>query len=131
MGTPRAVITATWAAIQNRQRVAGSYLPIYGFGEFSAGTRCLSSLLGRPSALSFPIHRSLVIRLRHLRPLSLRDNRDWLMVDLNTICCRRVAKLAALQAQKQRRTEGASPGNRPGHRPPPRPGAPAPRLARS
>jgi hypothetical protein len=85
MGTPRSVITAIWASIQNRHRVAGLHPPIYGFGEFSAWTRCLSSLLGRPSALRFPIHRSLVALLLRLRPASLRDNRDRLMVALATI----------------------------------------------
>ena len=97
MGTPRSVITAIWASIQNRHRVAGLHPPIYGFGEFSAWTRCLSSLLGRPSALRFPIHRSLVALLLRLRPASLRDNRDRLMVALATICCLRVSELAALQ----------------------------------
>ena len=97
MGTPRSVITAIWAAIQNRHRIAGLHPPIYGFGEFSAWTRCLSSLLGRPSALRFPIHRSLVVLLLRLRPASLRDNRDRLMVALATICCLRVSELVALQ----------------------------------
>ena len=95
--TPRSVLTSIWAAIQNRHRVAGLHPPLHGFGEFSAWTRCLSSLLGRPSALRFPIHRSLVVLLLRLRPSSLRDNRDRLLVALATICCLRVSELVALQ----------------------------------
>ena len=97
MGTPRSVITAIWAAVQNRHRVAGLLPPILGFGEFSAWTRCLSSILGRPSALRFPIHRTLVATLLRLRPTSLRDNRDRLLVALATICCLRVSEVALLQ----------------------------------
>jgi hypothetical protein len=97
MGTPRSVIIAIWAAIQHRHRTAGLIPPIQGFGEFSAWTRCLSSVLGRPSALLFPIHRCLVAALLRLRPTGLRDNRDRLMIALATICCLRVAELAALQ----------------------------------
>lgn len=97
MGTPRSVITAIWGAVQNRHRVAGLHPPIFGFGEFSAWTRCLSSLLGRPSALRFPIHRTLVALLLRLRPTSLRDNRDRLLVALATICCLRVSEVALLQ----------------------------------
>ena len=64
----------------------------------SAWTHCLSSLLGRPSAFRFPSHHSLVVLLLRLRPTSLRDIRDRLMVALATICCLRVSELVALQA---------------------------------
>jgi hypothetical protein len=97
MGTPRSVITAIWAAVQNRQKVAGLPPPIAGLGEFSAWTRCLASLVGRPTALLFPVHRSIVACLLRMRPSLLRDHRDRLMVALATICCLRVAELAALQ----------------------------------
>ena len=97
MGTPRSVITAIWAAVQHRHHCAGLPAPISGFGEFSAWTRCLASLLGRPSALLFPIHRSLVAALLRLRPAGLRDNRDRLLIALATICCLRVSEVAALQ----------------------------------
>ena len=97
MGTPRSVITAIWAAVQNRHRVAGLQTPIYGFGEFSAWTRCLARLVGRPTALLFPVHRILVARMLRLHPDALRDERDRLMVALATICCLRVAELVALQ----------------------------------
>jgi hypothetical protein len=97
MGTPRSVIIAIWAAVQHRHRTAGLPPPIHGFGEFTAWTRCLSSLMGRPSALLFPIHRVLVAALLRLRPSGLRDNRDRLMIALATICCLRVSELAALQ----------------------------------
>ena len=97
MGTPRSVITAIWAAIQNRHRVAGLPPPIAGPGEFSAWCRCLASLVGRPTALLFPIHRRIVADLLRMRPHFLRDTRDRLMVALATICCLRVAELVALQ----------------------------------
>ena len=97
MGTPRSVITAIWAAVQNRHKVAGLPPPIAGLGEFSAWTRCLASLVGRPTALLFPVHRSIVACLLRMRPSLLRDHRDRLMVALATICCLRVAELAALQ----------------------------------
>ena len=97
MGTSRAVITAIWAAIQNRHRAAGMIPPIHGFGEFAAWTRCISTLMGRPSALRFPIHRVLVAALLRLRPEGLRDTRDRLLIALATICCLRVAEAAALQ----------------------------------
>jgi hypothetical protein len=71
--------------------------PIHGFGEFSAWTRCLARLVGRPTALLFPVHRILVARMLRLHPDSLRDERDRLMVALATICCLRVAELVALQ----------------------------------
>jgi hypothetical protein len=60
MGTPRSVISSIWSAIQNRHRTAGLIAPISGFGEFSAWTRCLASLVGKPSALLFPVHHILV-----------------------------------------------------------------------
>ena len=97
MGTPRSVISSIWSAIQNRHRTAGLIAPISGFGEFSAWTRCLASLVGKPSALLFPVHRILVVAMLRTRPDSLRDNRDRLMVALATICCLRVAELVALQ----------------------------------
>lgn len=97
MGTSRAVITAIWSAIQNRHRVAGLKPPIHGAGEFSAWTRCLASLVGRPTALLFPVHRLIIAALLRARPCLLRDQRDRLMVCLATICCLRVAELAALQ----------------------------------
>ena len=97
MGTPRSVITAIWAAVQHRHRVAGLVPPISGFGEFSAWTRCLAGLVGRPTALLFPVHRLMVIAMLRARPTAARDNRDRLMVALATICCLRVAELIALQ----------------------------------
>ena len=97
MGTSRSVIVAIWSAIQNRHRVAGLKTPIYGPGEFSAWVRCLASLVGRPTALLFPVHRLIVAALLRARPCLLRDQRDRLMVCLATICCLRVAELAALQ----------------------------------
>ena len=97
MGTPRSVITAIWAAVQNRHKCAGLLPPIYGFGEFTAWTRCLSSLVGRPSSLIFPIHRILVVKLLRMRPVGLRDARDRLLIALATICCLRVSEVAALQ----------------------------------
>ena len=87
MGTPRSVIIAIWASIQNRHRVAGLAPPIQGFGEFSAWTRCLACLVGRPTALLFPVHRILVARMLLSRPALIRDERDRLMVALATICC--------------------------------------------
>jgi hypothetical protein len=80
MGTPRSVIASIWSAIQNRHRTAGFTAPISGFGEFSAWTRCLTSLVGKPSALLFPVHRILVAAMLRIRPDSFRDNRDRLMV---------------------------------------------------
>ena len=97
LGTPRSVITAIWAAIQHRHKSAHLPPPIYGFGEFSAWTRCLARLVGRPSALLFPVHRLLVAAMLCMRPDADRDNRDRLMVALATICCLRVAELVALQ----------------------------------
>jgi hypothetical protein len=97
MGTPRSVITSIWSAVQNRHRVAGLPPPITGAGEFSAWCRCLASIVGRPSALLFPVHRLIVASLLRWRPDSIRDNRDRLMVALATICCLRVAELVALQ----------------------------------
>ena len=97
MGTSRSVITAIWSAIQSRHRVAGLPPPITGPGEFSAWRRCLATLVGRPSALLFPVHRLIVADLLRMRPGSLRGNRDRLMVALATICCLRVAELVALQ----------------------------------
>ena len=97
LGTPRSVITAIWAAVQNRHRVAGLTPPIHGFGEFAAWTRCLARLVGRPTALLFPVHRLLVATMLRFRGLSVRDDRDRLMVALATICCLRVSELLALQ----------------------------------
>jgi hypothetical protein len=97
LGTPRSVITAIWAAVQSRHRVAGLTTPIYSFGEFAAWTRCLARLVGRPTALLFPVHRLLVAAMLHFRDLSVRDDRDRLMVALATICCLRVSELLALQ----------------------------------
>jgi hypothetical protein len=97
LGTSRSVITGIWSAIQNRHRVAGMNTPITGAGEFSAWIRCLSSLVGRPSALLFPVHRNLVAAMLRWRTPCARDNRDRLMVALATICCLRVAELVALQ----------------------------------
>lgn len=97
LGTPRSVITAIWAAVQHRHKLAQLRPPIFGFGEFSAWTRCLSRLVGRPSALLFPIHRLLVVAMLRSRPDLDRDNRDRLMVALATICCLRVSELIALQ----------------------------------
>jgi hypothetical protein len=97
MGTPRSVITAIWAAVQHRHKVSGLLPPITGFGEFSAWTRCLAGLVGRPTALLFPVHRLLVAAMLRWRPDLARDNRDRLMVALATICCLRVAELVALQ----------------------------------
>ena len=97
MGTSRSVIIAIWSSIQNRHKVAGLKPPIIGAGEFSAWTRCLASLVGRPTALLFPVHRLIIAALLGSRPCLLRDQRDRLMVCLATICCLRVAELAALQ----------------------------------
>ena len=97
LGTPRSVITAIWAAVQHRHKTAHLHPPIYGFGEFSSWTRCLSRLVGRPSALLFPVHRLMVAAMLRMRPDSDRDNRDRLMVALATICCLRVSELIALQ----------------------------------
>jgi hypothetical protein len=97
LGTPRSVITAIWAAVQHRHKTAHLHPPIYGFGEFSSWTRCLSRLVGRPSALLFPVHRLMVVAMLRMRPDSDRDNRDRLMVALATICCLRVSELIALQ----------------------------------
>lgn len=97
MGTSRSVITAIWAAVQHRHRTAGLPPPISGLGEFSAWTRCLAGLVGRPTALLFPVHRLLVAAMLRARPDAARDNRDRLMVALATICCLRVAELIALQ----------------------------------
>ena len=87
MGTPRSAVTAVWSAVQSRHRVAGLAPPIVGPGEFAAWVRCLSSIVGRPTALLFPVHRFIVAGLLRMRPSSLRDNRDRLMVALATICC--------------------------------------------
>ena len=97
LGTSRSVITGIWSSVQNRHRVAGLATPISGAGEFSAWVRCLSSLVGRPTALLFPVHRNLVAEMLRWRTPSARDNRDRLMVALATICCLRVAELVALQ----------------------------------
>jgi hypothetical protein len=75
--------------------------PIFGPGEFSVWTRCLSSLVGRPAALLFPVHRLIVASVFRTRPSNLRDQRDRLMVALSTICCLRVSarELAAAALQ--------------------------------
>ena len=80
MGTSRSVIIAIWSSIQNRHKVAGLKPPIIGAGEFSAWTRCLASLVGRPTALLFPVHRLIIAALLGSRPCLLRDQRDRLMV---------------------------------------------------
>ena len=97
MGTTRSVIVAIWAAVQHRHKCAGLPPPIAGLVEFTTWIRCLAGLLGKPSALLFPIHRTLLAALLRLRPCGLRDNRDRRLIALATICCLRVAEVAALQ----------------------------------
>ncbi len=98
MGIPRSVITTIWASIQNRHRVAGLIPPIQGFGEFFAWTRCLACLVGRPTALLFPVHRNnsiLVARMLLTSPALILDERDLLTIALAIICCLRVSELIA------------------------------------
>ena len=95
--TPRSVIIAVWAAVQNRHRGAGVAPPIQGPNEFSSWTRILGSLQGAPRPLIFPVHRTMVERLLAWRPATLADNRDRLATCLATICCLRVAELRGLR----------------------------------
>ncbi len=97
LGYPRSVITAICAAVQHRHKTTHLHPPIFSFGEFSSWTRCLSRLVGRPSALLFPVNHLLVTAKLRMRPDTDRDNRDRLIVALATICCLRLAELIALQ----------------------------------
>ncbi len=64
---------------------------------FGVHVRVWARLVGRPTALLFPVHRLLVAAMLRFRDLSDRDDRDRLMVALATICCLRVSELLALQ----------------------------------
>ena len=67
-GTSRSVTIAIWSSVQNRHKVAGLKPLIIGAGEVSAWTRCLASLVGRPTALLFPVHRLIIAALLGSRP---------------------------------------------------------------
>ncbi len=94
LGTPRSVITAICAAIQ--QRPCQSTASVNSRPGLANGP---ASITGPPTPLQFPIHGSLVASLLRLRPLSLLDNRDLLLIALNsvvTIHCLQVSEVAAL-----------------------------------
>jgi hypothetical protein len=73
--------------------------PIQGLGEFSTWTRYLARLVGRPTAILYPVHCILVAAMLRMQPGLVRDDRDRLIVALATICCLRVAKLVAQRSR--------------------------------
>ena len=97
LAASRNQIEAVWCAIQARHRLFGLAPPLAGRGEFTAWSRSLGTIMGRPLSLKLPIHKSVVAWLLRWRPETLVENRARLMTALATLACLRVSELSRLQ----------------------------------
>ena len=97
LAASRSQIEAVWAAVQARHRLFGLAPPLLGRGEYTAWSRSLGTIMGRPLSLKLPIHKTVVARLLRWRPESLVENRARLLTALATLACLRVSEVARLQ----------------------------------
>ena len=95
--TSHSAIRAVWGAVNARHRLFGYTPPLNERLEFTAWTRSLGCVMGRPLSLKLPIHKTVVAWLLRWRPEGVVDNRARLVTALATLACLRVSEVARLQ----------------------------------
>ena len=95
--TSHSTIRSVWSAVQARHKLFGFLPPLHARNEFTAWSRAIGRVMGRPLSLKLPIHKSVVAWLLRWRPAGVADNLARLMTSLATLACLRVSELAQLQ----------------------------------
>ena len=94
-------VQAAWGAISQRHRALEATAPLAMRGEYSAWSKAINNIAGRPRSLKFPIRKELIwkmLSMPDLRRAAFVTQRNILATVLATLCCARVSEIASLQA---------------------------------
>ena len=94
-------VQAAWGAISQRHRALEVTAPLAMRGEYSAWSKAINNIAGRPRSLKFPIRKELIwkmLSIPDLRRAAFVTQRGILATVLATLCCARVSEIASLQA---------------------------------
>ena len=90
-------VQAARTAISQCHRALGVAAPLAMCGEYSAWSKMINNIAGRPRSLTFPIWKELrwrMLSIPDLRRAAFVTQRSILATALATLCCARVSEAA-------------------------------------